>query len=135
MDDEQRRRLLERVNSESATVGASIPDELEVAGETVDLGEFIVETRKVPGVPSEARATLSAAKRTLRKERAERLRRLESAPLTLAEGETIAEELVGIDRALNALENIRQPDYGDDARNTRVEDYKRWVGFLDEIPG
>jgi hypothetical protein len=98
MDDEQRERLLERVNSTTATVGASIPDEIQLGEETADLSAFIIETRKVPGVPPEAEETLAAAKRTLRVERRERRQRLQSEPLEFHAAETIADEIVGIDR-------------------------------------
>jgi hypothetical protein len=55
-------------------------------------------------------------------------RKLERTP-----PETIADEIVGIDRALNALETIRHPHYGDLSRAQFVQDNKRWVDFLDQI--
>ena len=133
MDDAERAELLERVNRKGATIGASLPETVTVGDEELPLAEFVIETRKVPGVPPEHRDLLDDAKRTLRAERAQRLERLEEAPLDVATGEQLADEIVGIDRALNALENIRQPDYGDTAKTAAIDDHKRWATFLDQL--
>ena len=133
MDDAEREQLLRRVKRNGATVGASLPETVTVGDEELPLAEFVIETRKVPGVPPEHRELLDDAKRTLRNERAKRIERLEEAPLDRETGETLADEIIGFDRALNALENIRQPDYGDTARAAAVEDHKRWATFLDRL--
>jgi hypothetical protein len=133
MDDAAREKLLRRVNRQGATVGASLPETVTVGDEELPLAEFVIETRKVPGVPPEHRELLANAKQTLRSERAGRLERLESDPLDRETAGTLADEIVGIDRALNALENIRQPDYGETARTAAIEDHKRWAGFLDTL--
>lgn len=135
MDEAKREELLDRVTSDTATVGAEIPDTIQVHGRELDLGEFLVETRKVDRISSEAEETLEAAKQTLREERRRRMERLESDPLDVGAAERLADEIIGIDRALNALESIRHPEYGETARSADVEDYKRWVGFLDDIQG
>ena len=133
MDEAAREKLLRRVNRQGATVGASLPETVTIDGEALPLAEFVVETRKVPGVPPEHRDLLADAKKTLRSERTERFERLESAPLDRETAETLADEIVGIDRALHALENIRQPDYGETARTAAIEDHKRWANFLDAL--
>jgi sorbitol-specific phosphotransferase system component IIBC len=133
MDDDEREALLRRINRGSATVGAQVPETITVHGEELPLAEFIIETRKVDGVPPEAVETLDTAKRALREERAERVDRLETEPLETETAETIADEVVGIDRALNALQTIRHPDYGDEASTAVIDDHKRWLGFLDRI--
>ena len=133
MDDAARERLLRRVNRQSATVGASLPETVTVGGEELPLAEFVIETRKVPGVPPEHRDPLASAKQTLRAERARRVGRLESEPLDLERAETLADEIIGIDRALNALDNIGQPDYGETARTASIEDHERWTSFLDKL--
>ncbi|WP_324665638.1 DUF5788 family protein [Haloarcula sediminis] len=133
MDDTAREKLLRRVKRQGATVGASLPESVTIDGEELPLAEFVVETRKVPGVPPESRELLASAKKTLRSERARRLERLEEDPLDQEVAETLADEIVGIDRALNSLENIRQPDYGESARTAAIDDHKRWLGFLDTL--
>jgi len=133
MDDAARENLLQRVSRQSATVGASLPETVSISDEELPLAEFVIETRTVPGVPPEHRELLTNAKQTLRTERAKRLEQLESDPLDREAAETLADEIIGIDRALNALDNIRQPDYGETARTAAIDDHKRWAGFLDQL--
>ena len=133
MDEAEREAFIERVSRQSATVGASLPERITVDGTDIELRAFVVETRKLERIPQETEATLDAAKRTLRTERAERFERLESAPLNREAAATLTEEIIGIDRALNALETIRRPDYGDEAGAAVVEDHKRWLDFVEAL--
>jgi len=110
-----------------------LPETVTVGGEELSLAEFIIETRKVPGVPPEHRELLADAKKTLRNERTRRLERLESDPLDRETAETLADEIIGLDRALHALENIRKPNYGETARTAAIDDHKRWAKFLDTL--
>ncbi|MFC7131676.1 MULTISPECIES: DUF5788 family protein [Salinibaculum] len=133
MDEAQREELLARINSQGATIGAQIPDTITLAGDELHLSEFLIETRKVDRIPPEAEEKLTEAKRALREARARRVERLETESLALDTAEAIADEVVGIDRALNALENIRHPDFGDHAHSAKIADHKKWLGFLDTV--
>jgi hypothetical protein len=133
MDDEDRERLLERVNSKTATVGASLPDTITVEGEQLPLAEFVIETRELERIPPETSETLEAAKRTLRAERSRRVDRLESEEMSVETAEALADEIIGIDRALNALENVRKPSFGERSQSRDVADTERWLSFLDRI--
>ena len=57
---------------EGATVGASIPERIDVQGEDVALREFVVETKRRDSVPPGERERVEQAKRNLRRERLER---------------------------------------------------------------
>jgi len=133
MDDAERAELLRSLNRQSATVGASVPETITIHGEEIQLQEFLIETRKLDELSTETNETIAAAKRVFREERAERVDRLEAEPLDRETAEQVAEEIVGIDRALNALETIRQPDFSEKSRSSTVDDYKRWLGFLDSV--
>ena len=133
IDDGVRETLLDRVNSQSATVGASVPDEIEIRGETVDLSAFIVETRKVDTIPPALDRRVSAARESLRAERERRVERLESDALDRETAESLAEEAIGIDRALNALAGIRRPGFADEHHADTVESHERWLAFVDQV--
>lgn len=133
MDDRKRAELLQQVNRQSATVGATIPDTIPIQGTEIELAEFIIETRGIDQLPPESETILSEAKRTFREARADRVEQIESAALDREEAETLADEIVGIDRALNALETIRHPDFGDQAKAVTIDDHKRWLGFVEEL--
>ncbi|QWC19937.1 DUF5788 family protein [Halorubrum sp. 2020YC2] len=131
--DDVREALLDRVTSQSATVGASVPDEIEVDGTAVDLSAFIVESRKVDAVPPALNRKVTAARNALRGERERRLDRLETEPIDRETAETLAEEVIGIDRALNALEGIRRPGFADEHHADTVAGHERWLAFVDQV--
>ncbi|MYL68202.1 DUF5788 family protein [Halorubrum distributum] len=131
--DDVREALLDRVTSQSATVGASVPDEVEVDGTALDLSAFIVESRKVDAVPPALDRKVTAARDALRAERERRLDRLETEPLDRETAETLAEEVIGIDRALNALEGIRRPGFADEHHADTLAGHERWLAFVDQV--
>jgi hypothetical protein len=131
--DDVREALLDRVNSQSATIGASVPDEVDVHGESVDLSAFIVETRKVDAVPPALDRKVTAARESLRTERERRIERLETEPIDRETAETLAEEVIGIDRALSALSGIRRPGFADEHHADTLESHERWLAFVDQV--
>ncbi|AUX09053.1 hypothetical protein AArcSl_1422 [Halalkaliarchaeum desulfuricum] len=133
MDEEEREKLLRRVNRQGATVGAQTPETVTVGGEEFHLREFLIETRKVEGVPPEAQKLVKQATSELSRRREELHETLENDPLEREEAERIAEEIIGLDRAINALENLRRPTYGEQAPKASIEDHKRWLNFLESV--
>jgi len=135
MDDEDRREFIRRVQSESSTVGVDLPDTIIVGDDELDLAEFLIETRKVERIPPDATETITEAKRVLKAERESRFDRLATESIDHETAEILVGEINGFDRALNALDTIRRPDYGDESQSAMIEDYKKWLGFLDTVRG
>ena len=135
MREFERKQLLERIEREGATVGASIPEEVEVQGETVALQEFVFETRKRETVPPGERERVERAKKNLRRERLQRKQRIEDADISYEEGERLVESVVGIDRALNALEQLGPTDLEAEVEAKEAADRKRWMNFLRQALG
>ena len=135
MQEYQRKQLLERVNKESATIGAEIPDRIEVQGEEIDLRTFVFEIKRRETVPDGERERVEQAKRNLRRERLERLEQIEENRVDFETGEEIAASIIGIDRALDALDNLRPADVESEARKQEAMDQKRWMSFLKKALG
>ena len=133
MDDAERDKILKRVNRQSATIGASIPETITVDGQEIELKEFLVETRKIETLPPETSDLVSRVRQRFAVERDERVDRLKKDQLTSEEAEQLADEIVGIDRARNALKTIRHPSFGEDAQTNNIDDHKRWLSFVDSI--
>jgi hypothetical protein len=131
----QRKQLLERIEREGATVGADIPDEIEVQGESIDLSTFVFEIKRRDTVPKGERERVEQAKKNLRRERIQRKQRIEEDDITFEEGEAIARAIIGIDRALNALENLGPTDLEQEAELQAAQDKKRWTKFLKKALG
>lgn len=133
MDTAERRDLLERANRQSATIGQELPDRITVGDDDLHLEEFIIETRKVEGIPDDARPLLRETEQELTNERKRLVERLESAPIDREEGEAIVEQIVGIDRASNALRSLRRDRFGSNVQSATLEGHERWLEFVDAI--
>ncbi|MFW5974068.1 MAG: DUF5788 family protein [Natrialbaceae archaeon] len=135
MREFERKQLLERIQREGATVGASIPDRITIQGEEVNLQEFVFEIRRRDTVPAGERARVDRAKKNLRRERLQRKQRIEEGTITVEEGERLANAIIGIDRALNELESLGPADIEGEARAQEAADRKRWMKFLRKALG
>ena len=135
MQEYQRKQLLERIGRESATVGVDIPERIEVQGTEVELQEFVFEIKRRETVPAGERERVERAKRNLRRERLERKERIEAGEVSFEEGEREADAIIGIDRALEALENLDGPSVEAEAERQATADTKRWMSFLKQALG
>ena len=135
MREYQRKQLLERVGKEGATIGASIPDRITVQGEEIDLREFVFEIKRRETIPDGERERVERAKRNLRRERRQRLERIEENRVEFEEGERLAESIIGIDRALDALQQLRPASVEEEATRQETMDRKRWMNFLKKALG
>ena len=136
MKEYERKQLLERVEREAATVGADIPDEIEIQGERLDLQSFVFEIKRRDTVPEGEQERVQEAKKNLRRERLQRYQRIEDeADLSYEAGEALANSIIGIDRALNALEQLRPANLEDEAQRQETVDQKRWMNFLKQALG
>ena len=131
----QRKQLLERVDREGATVGASIPETIDVQGESIDLRSFVFEIKRRETVPAGERDRVETAKRNLRRERLQRHQRLEDGDITYEEGKELADAIVGLDRALEALESLGSADLEQEKQVQEAADKKRWMSFLQKALG
>ncbi|WP_255190755.1 DUF5788 family protein [Natronobeatus ordinarius] len=135
MQPYERKQLLERVEREGATVGADIPDRIEVQGEEFDLRTFVFEIKRRETVPPGERERVEQAKRNLRRERLERLELIEEGDISREEGEELANSIIGIDRALNALQRLGPTDLEREEKAQQAADTKRWLSFLKQALG
>ena len=135
MKEFQRKQLLERIEREGATVGASIPDQITVQGEEIELQQFVFEIRRRETIPPGEKQRVERAKRNLRRERLQRKQRIENEDISLAEGERLAEAIIGLDRALNELETLDPPSLEDEQQAQEAADRKRWMKFLQKALG
>jgi predicted Zn-dependent peptidase len=131
----ERKQLLERVNREGATVGADIPERITVQGEEVDLQQFVFEIKRRDTVPAGERERVDRAKKNLRRERLQRLQRIEDDEVSYETGEQLVESIIGIDRALNALEQLGPANLEREAQAQEAADRKRWMSFLKKALG
>ena len=135
MKEYERKGLLERIDREASTVGADIPESIEIQGESIDLRSFVFEIERRDSVPAGERDRVDRAKRNLRRERIERVGRIEDNEVSRERGEELAASIIGIDRALEALEGLDAPAPETEAQRQELADRKRWLSFLNKALG
>ena len=135
MKEYERKQLLERIERDGATVGVDIPDRIEVQGEAVDLREFVVEIKRRETVPPGERERVERAKKNLRRERLQRKQRIEDGDVSREAGEQLAQAVIGIDRALNALESLGPTTLEAEMEAQEKADTQRWMKFLEKALG
>ncbi|UPM42413.1 DUF5788 family protein [Halocatena salina] len=131
----ERKQLLERVEREGATVGASIPETIDVQGKEIALQEFIFETKRRNTIPPDDRERVERLKKNLRRERRQRVQRIEDDDISFETGERLVESVIGIDRALSALERLEPVDIEQEIATKKTADRKRWSNFLKRALG
>lgn len=135
MKEYQRKMLLERIDREGATIGVEIPETIAVQDEQLDLRQFVFEIKRRDTYPPGERERVEQAKKNLRRERIQRRQLIEDAEVSFEEGEELADSIIGISRALEALENLDSPGVEQEAKVTEAADQKRWVKFLRQALG
>lgn len=135
MKEYERKQLLERIDREGATVGVRIPERIEVLDEPVDLRELVFEVKRRETIPPDERDRVAAAKKRLRRERLARRQAIEAGEVSFERGEELAESIIGIDRALHALESLEPTDIEREASTQQAADQKRWLSFLKQVLG
>lgn len=135
MQEYERKQLLERIGREGSTLGVDIPERIDIQDEEVQLQEFVFEIKRRETVPEGERDRVERAKRNLRRERLERKELIEDGEIGFEEGERIADAIVGIDRALEALESLGPESVEAEAKRQETADTKRWMDFLKKALG
>ena len=133
MDEHERRLLLGRIEREGATVGHSIPQTVSLGDDEFALQDFVFETKRQDIVTQERRDKVEKVRRTLRRARNNRITRIEEGDLSRKEGEAIVDEVIGIDRALSALEDLSDDaDVETKIKRQEVADKRRWMNFIED---
>jgi len=131
----ERKQLLERIGREGSTLGVDIPERIEIQGEEIRLREFVFEIKRRETVPPGERDRVERAKRNLRRERLERKELIEAGEIGFEAGERVAGVIIGIDRALEALETLGSESVAREAERHETADTKRWMDFLKKALG
>lgn len=133
MDEHERRLLLGRIEREGATVGHSIPQTVSLGDDEFALQDFVFETKRQDRVTQERRDEVDKVRKTLRRARNNRITRIEEGDLSREEGEAIVDEVIGIDRALSALEDLSDDaDVETEIKRQEVADKRRWMNFIED---
>ena len=119
MNDRERQRLLDRVHQPSGTVGRSIPETLELDGESIPVRECYFDVADED--TEEAQRRVEEVLWYLRRKRRKLLQRIREDEMSYETGEEVAGTVQELDRAINAFESVEDPDFGEQLRQERIE--------------
>ncbi|WP_227353259.1 DUF5788 family protein [Haladaptatus salinisoli] len=130
MNEQERRRLLDRLRRPSGTVGKKMPDELTLGGTTIDLNAFVFECKRLDTIPEDERERIEEMKTELKRERLERKQRIARDDISFEEGERLVESVIGIDRAHNALAGLDAPSIEEEMRRKKLDDARELLTLI-----
>lgn len=130
MNEQERDRLLDRVHRPSGTLGREIPDEITIQGSSIDVKAFVFECNRLETIPEDTREEVDELKTELRRERLERKQRIARDDISYEEGERLVASIRGIDRAINALEDLDAPDIGEQLRQKKMADARELLTLI-----
>lgn len=134
MNETTRKQFIARIKRESATIGMTIPEHLEIKGQDFPLNAFVFETCADGSVPDEYDMTLADIKRHLRSERSDLVEELETADITQERAAKIVETVKAIDRALSQLATpTEETNLEQEMQRATAEQTKRWRAFVNQI--
>ena len=132
----ERQALLERVERDSATIGARIPERLELEGETIAVRERILTLQRAKTLDPAQESEREELQIALRRRRTELQERLEEDDIDRATGESLADTIIDIDRGRAALRAVGEDtDIEEAMRKQQVADAERWRSFIKELHG
>lgn len=134
MNERERKRLLDKADRNSGTIGADLPETVTVQGTEVDLREFVFECKRLDSIPEDERERLEEMKRRLKRERLARKQRIAEDDISREEGERLVEDIRGIDRAITALEGVDSPSYSETLRQKEMQDARRLLSLVEQLP-
>jgi len=134
VDDTTRSQYLARVERETATLGVTIPESISVQGQDFPLNAFVYDICSDHSVPDRYDVTLEEVKPLLRRERNDRLERLEEGDITEAQAEQLVNSIHELDRALEMLtEPTEDGTLQQEMERVEAEQTQRWRNFVSKI--
>ncbi len=136
LSQDERARILARLRSAFADVGARLPELVELGGEEVPLKETVLGYLEKDGLSGEELERVEALCAALEERVAEAESRIRDGELDEASAVALMGEALGVLRAIGHLRRLQDPERRSVAREavmSRVEDERRWLGFVRRV--
>ncbi|AWB26789.1 DUF5788 family protein [Halococcoides cellulosivorans] len=127
MREQERRALLDRIDREGASVGATVPESIEIDGETLPLADLV---RRAEHLDADRRTDLRTR---VRRERTRLREAIVEDRVDHETAERYADRIAGLDRALAHLDV--ESDIEAAATAAEQADRKRWRSFVKRVRG
>ncbi|MDY6964787.1 MAG: DUF5788 family protein [Halobacteriota archaeon] len=135
ISEKDKKDLIEKLSKPSSLVGKDIPDEIFLDDEKLELSGIVLDLIKKEVVSDYDLKFARELKRKLLKKQADEETYLKDSDLTEEEANILYEEILGIKRAILALEGVGKEakDLKNVYQSDDIEDMKRWIKFLKKV--
>ncbi len=129
ISNRERQELMRLMEDPATAVGIQIPGSIIWNGKEIKLRNEIWELTHDESEGERRKKELLEILNNLINEKIERIR---TGDITMEEGEHLVEECVGLERAVDDLQN-RNRDIEEDMKNREIKDHKRWLKFIKRV--
>lgn len=130
MNERQRERLLDRIYQPSSTVGETIPETAIIDGEPVPIRSTLFELSDSDAPASENEQRIRTIIRGLKRERLRKVNVIKRSDVDYERGEEIVQEILELDRAINAFESVHDPDLDEQMRHQKIDSANELVELM-----
>lgn len=133
MNERQRDELLRRVYQSSGTIGGSMPETVRIEGESIPLRDFYFEVSDREELREADRERVEEVLSYLRRKRLTLVQRIRQYEVEYERGESLVAKIRELDRAINALESLEDPSYGEQVRREKIKSARELVELMREF--
>lgn len=137
ISEEERKRLLSEIHRFLIWVGEPLPDVMEINGDAIRLHELIWNCIHRKDISEQEREKLMELVHSLETKEKYDEEELKNANLTKEEAKILYHEIASIIRSIMDLKECEEGKFRfkepQEEKNHKIEDTKRWLGFLKNI--
>lgn len=124
---------MSRVYQTSGTLGRSIPETVQLEGESVPLQEFYIEVSGEEELREEDWESVEEILSYLRRKRMALIRRIREREVDYETGEALVLKIRDLDRAINAFESLDDPSFEEQHRRERIASARELIDLMREF--
>lgn len=134
LQPEERKRIMNRIQSLFNWIGATIPEDVEIENKQIKLRKLVSDFITKSDVSGEDKENIRILIKALKKKSVELRKVISTQDITDHEAMELLDEITGILRAVDKLRNLTEDDEeeihsGKEDLMRKIDDEKRWLKF------
>jgi len=132
MDERTRRQFLRKIQQPSTTVGATIPEVVELDGEEIQVRETYFELNRREELSEDDLEQVELVLEVLKRKRRQLVVQIESEDLNREAAEAIVSTVHDLDRAIGAFESMTDAGIGEKMHQEELQSAKELLSLIDQ---
>ncbi len=134
LQPEERKRIMNRIQSLFNWIGATIPEDIEIENKRIKLRKLVSDFITKSDVSGDDKENIRILIKALKKKSVELRKVISTQDITDHEAMELLDEITGILRAVDKLRNLTEDDEdeinsGKEDLMRKIDDEKRWLKF------